>query len=115
MLKFKHTYKYYNSQFSRSKQLIKDAIMENDFLKNLDSSQVRELVDAMYSKEISKGEFVIKEGEAGYIIVIKLIVIYSFTFVSIDHIYMYQQKENFKLLKISKYLETWGLAKHLES
>lgn len=41
--------------------------MENDFLKNIDSSQVRELVDAMYSKEISKGEFVIKEGEAGYL------------------------------------------------
>lgn len=42
--------------------------MENDFLKNIDSSQVRELVDAMYSKAISKGEFVIKEGEAGYTI-----------------------------------------------
>lgn len=54
--------------FRRSKQLIKDAIMENDFLKNIDSSQVRELVDAMYSKEISKGEFVIKEGEAGYVL-----------------------------------------------
>lgn len=89
--------------------------MENDFLKNLDSSQVRELVDAMYSKEISKGEFVIKEGEAGYIIAVKFIKIYSFKFVAIDRIYMYQQKGNFKLLKMSKYLEIWGLGKHLES
>lgn len=49
----------------RSKQLIKDAIMDNDFLKNLDSSQVRELVDSMYSLAVGQGEYVIREGEAG--------------------------------------------------
>ncbi|XP_021934867.1 cGMP-dependent protein kinase, isozyme 1 isoform X2 [Zootermopsis nevadensis] len=49
----------------RSKQLIKDAIMDNDFLKNLDSSQVRELVDSMYPLEYAKGSYVIREGEAG--------------------------------------------------
>ncbi|PNF42262.1 cGMP-dependent protein kinase, isozyme 1 [Cryptotermes secundus] len=49
----------------RSKQLIKDAIMDNDFLKNLDSSQVRELVDSMYPLEYEKGSYVIREGEAG--------------------------------------------------
>lgn len=54
----------YDKDF-RSKQLIKDAIMENDFLKNIDSSQVRELVDSMYSREVSQGEYVIREGEAG--------------------------------------------------
>ncbi|CAG2059769.1 unnamed protein product [Timema podura] len=48
-----------------SKQLIKDAIMDNDFLKNLDSSQVRELVDSMYPQEYSKGSYVINEGGAG--------------------------------------------------
>jgi hypothetical protein len=51
--------------FFRSKQLIKDAIMDNDFLKNLDSSQVRELVDSMYPLEYAKGSYVIREGEAG--------------------------------------------------
>lgn len=39
--------------------------MDNDFLKNIDSSQVRELVDSMYSRQIGKGEYVIREGEAG--------------------------------------------------
>nr|CAD7203565.1 unnamed protein product [Timema douglasi] len=48
-----------------SKQLIKDAIMDNDFLKNLDSSQVRELVDSMYPQEYSKGSYVINEGGSG--------------------------------------------------
>ncbi|KAJ8919915.1 hypothetical protein NQ315_006444 [Exocentrus adspersus] len=49
----------------RSKQLIKDAIMDNDFLKNLDTSQVREIVDAMYPKEFPAGSLVVREGEAG--------------------------------------------------
>lgn len=39
--------------------------MDNDFLKNLDSSQVREIVDTVYSKEFEKGSYVIREGEAG--------------------------------------------------
>lgn len=49
----------------RSKQLIKDALMENDFLKNLVSSQVREIVDCMYSEEFSRDSPVIKEGDPG--------------------------------------------------
>lgn len=51
--------------YLRSKQLIKAAIMDNDFLKNLDLSQVRELVESMYPKECIKGSYVIREGEAG--------------------------------------------------
>ncbi|XP_075149654.1 uncharacterized protein LOC142223683 isoform X2 [Haematobia irritans] len=54
----------YDKDFS-SKQLIKEAIMDNDFLKNIDASQVRELVDSMYSVAIAKGKFVIREGEVG--------------------------------------------------
>ncbi|KAJ6645894.1 cGMP-dependent protein kinase, isozyme 1 [Pseudolycoriella hygida] len=49
----------------RSKQQIKDAIMDNDFLKHIDSSQVRELVEAMYRRDVVKGEYVIREGEGG--------------------------------------------------
>lgn len=49
----------------RSKQVIKDALLDNDFLKNLDSSQVREIVDTMYSKEFFASSYVIREGDAG--------------------------------------------------
>ncbi|XP_065357479.1 cGMP-dependent protein kinase, isozyme 1 [Calliphora vicina] len=54
----------YDKDYS-SKQLIKEAITDNDFLKNIDASQVRELVDSMYSLSIEKGKFVIREGEVG--------------------------------------------------
>ncbi|KAJ7379017.1 hypothetical protein OS493_018811 [Desmophyllum pertusum] len=49
----------------RSKQLIKDAINENDFLKNLESAQVREIVDCMYPKNYNKSEMIVKEGDIG--------------------------------------------------
>lgn len=49
----------------RSKQLIKDAIMDNDFLKHLDSIQIRELVDSMYSRDVESGEYVVREGDPG--------------------------------------------------
>ncbi|CAG0892869.1 unnamed protein product [Cyprideis torosa] len=50
---------------SRSKQLIKSAILENDFLKNLDASQVKEIVDAMIPKDVPSGVHIIREGDAG--------------------------------------------------
>ncbi|XP_021352271.1 cGMP-dependent protein kinase 1-like [Mizuhopecten yessoensis] len=49
----------------RSKQLIKDAILDNDFLKNLDSTQIREIVDTMYEKQVKQGHYIIREGESG--------------------------------------------------
>ncbi|XP_060520136.1 cGMP-dependent protein kinase, isozyme 1 isoform X2 [Cylas formicarius] len=49
----------------RSKQLIKDAIMDNAFLKNLDTSQIREIVDAMEPKEFRSGSYVLRQGNAG--------------------------------------------------
>lgn len=39
--------------------------MDNNFLKHLDSLQVREIVDTMYSREFQAGSYVIREGEAG--------------------------------------------------
>ena len=45
--------------------MIKDAVMENDFLKNLDATQVREIVESMYPREFEKGSYVIREGDAG--------------------------------------------------
>lgn len=49
----------------RSKQLIKDAVMDNDFLKHLDAGQVREIVDSMYPQEFPAGSWVIREGDVG--------------------------------------------------
>jgi len=54
----------HNKDF-RSRTVIKEAIMENDFLKNLSSGQVRELVDSMSEKTVPKGCYVIREGENG--------------------------------------------------
>ena len=45
--------------------MIKEAILDNDFLKNLDSAQVREIVDCMYEKRIKQGHYIIREGDAG--------------------------------------------------
>ena len=50
----------------RSKQLIKDAINENDFLKNLESAQVREIVDCMYPKSYNKNDMIVQEGDIGH-------------------------------------------------
>lgn len=50
---------------NRSKQLIKDAIFENDFLKNLEQTQVREIVECMSQQTCQKGDIIIQEGEAG--------------------------------------------------
>ncbi|KAK3097128.1 hypothetical protein FSP39_006620 [Pinctada imbricata] len=49
----------------RSKHVIKEAILDNDFLKNLDSTQVREIVDCMYEMKIKQGHYIIREGDAG--------------------------------------------------
>jgi len=54
-----------HSKDFRSKALIKEAIMENDFLKNLSGAQVREMVDVMEERKVPKGSFVIREGESG--------------------------------------------------
>lgn len=45
--------------------MIRDAIMDNNFLKNLDTTQVREIVDCVYERKVKTGQFVIKEGESG--------------------------------------------------
>lgn len=49
----------------RTKQLIRDALMDNDFLKNLSSGQIREVIDFMQVKKIAAGTYVIREGDSG--------------------------------------------------
>lgn len=51
--------------FCRSQELIRNAILANDFLKNLDQCQIQAVVEAMYSKEYEAEHNVITEGETG--------------------------------------------------
>ncbi|CAG7720177.1 unnamed protein product [Allacma fusca] len=49
----------------RSKELIKSAILDNDFLRHLDPSRVNELVDCMYAEEYVENAIIIREGSPG--------------------------------------------------
>ena len=53
-------------RISSSRHLIRDAICANDFLKNLEKFQVREIVSCMYPKEYEKDNYIIQEGEIGH-------------------------------------------------
>ena len=48
-----------------SRSLIYNAITSNDFLNNLEQSQIEEIVLCMYEKRVNKGCFIIREGEPG--------------------------------------------------
>nr|KAG5713809.1 hypothetical protein BaRGS_024436 [Batillaria attramentaria] len=52
----------------RSKELIRQAILDNDFMKNLDMGQIREIVDCMYPVENPAGSIIIKEGDVGSLV-----------------------------------------------
>jgi len=54
-----------HSKSSKAKDIIRSAIRDNDFLINLEASQVRELVEVMYEKQFKKGDYIIREGEPG--------------------------------------------------
>ncbi len=41
--------------------------MGNDFMKNLELAQIREIVDCMYPVDYPKGSLIIKEGDVGSI------------------------------------------------
>uniref|UniRef100_A0A8V0ZS50 cGMP-dependent protein kinase n=1 Tax=Gallus gallus TaxID=9031 RepID=A0A8V0ZS50_CHICK len=53
---------------ARSKELIKEAILDNDFMKNLELSQIQEIVDCMYPVEYGKDSCIIKEGDVGSLV-----------------------------------------------
>ncbi|KAL7742081.1 hypothetical protein ACLKA6_018328 [Drosophila palustris] len=52
----------------RSRELIKSAILDNDFMKNLDLAQIREIVDCMYPVKYPAKNLIIKEGDVGSIV-----------------------------------------------
>lgn len=51
-----------------SRELIKAAILDNDFMKNLDLAQIREIVDCMYPVKYPAKNLIIKEGDVGSIV-----------------------------------------------
>ncbi|XP_069581238.1 cGMP-dependent protein kinase 1-like isoform X1 [Brachyistius frenatus] len=51
-----------------SKQLIKDAILDNDFMKNLQPSQIQEVVDCMYPVDYGTDACIIEEGDVGSLV-----------------------------------------------
>ncbi|XP_065156358.1 cGMP-dependent protein kinase, isozyme 2 forms cD4/T1/T3A/T3B isoform X2 [Atheta coriaria] len=63
----KQTFEVFEKE-ERSKELIKAAILDNDFMKNLETTQIREIVDCMYPKEYQQGSIIIKEGDVGSIV-----------------------------------------------
>ncbi|KAK0397739.1 hypothetical protein QR680_002245 [Steinernema hermaphroditum] len=55
----------HHSKSAGSKQLIRDAVQKNDFLRKLEKEQVIELVECMYEMRARAGQWVIQEGEPG--------------------------------------------------
>ncbi|XP_064630245.1 cGMP-dependent protein kinase 1-like isoform X2 [Lineus longissimus] len=51
-----------------SKEIIKKAILENDFMKNLDISQIREIVECMHPVMKKATTMIIEEGEVGRLV-----------------------------------------------
>lgn len=48
--------------------MIKEAILDNDFMKNLELSQIQEIVDCMYPVDYGKDSCIIKEGDVGSLV-----------------------------------------------
>lgn len=48
--------------------MIKAAILDNDFMKNLELTQIREIVDCMYPVIFPVSSIIIKEGDVGSIV-----------------------------------------------
>ncbi|VDK39168.1 unnamed protein product [Dibothriocephalus latus] len=62
--------------------MIRQALLSNDFLKQLDPIQVKEIVNCMYEKHIERGCYIIREGEPGdalYVSAGKLLLAYLCT------------------------------------
>uniref|UniRef100_A0A8R1DVD0 cGMP-dependent protein kinase n=1 Tax=Caenorhabditis japonica TaxID=281687 RepID=A0A8R1DVD0_CAEJA len=58
------TLQHYNKTVG-AKQLIRDSVQKNDFLKQLAKEQIIELVNCMYEMRARAGQWVIQEGEPG--------------------------------------------------
>lgn len=55
---------------SRTKDFLRDAILNNDFMKNLELDQIHSIVDCMYPLEHQEGSLIIREGDVGDLVYI---------------------------------------------
>uniref|UniRef100_A0A5K3FFP6 Cyclic nucleotide-binding domain-containing protein n=1 Tax=Mesocestoides corti TaxID=53468 RepID=A0A5K3FFP6_MESCO len=53
---------------AKTREILNQAILENDFMRNLDTTQVVELVECMYSVNFASGNTIIREGELGSVV-----------------------------------------------
>lgn len=104
--------------FLRSKDLIKEAILDNDFMKNLELSQIQEIVDCMYPVEYGKDSCIIKEGDVGSLVYVMegmvcnsnpLIFKYSLSILSAcaQMVMYYMGHFHFTLFVFEKQFEKW--------
>ncbi|VDK38194.1 unnamed protein product, partial [Taenia asiatica] len=80
--------KYYDKD-AKSRQEIRNALRNNEFLRNLDAVQLQEIVSCMYKHSIVEGCYVIREGEDGH------------------HLYVAAEGE-YEVWRNGKYLYTMG-------
>ncbi len=56
--------------FNRTKEFLREAILNNDFMKNLEMDQIMSIVGCMYPLEHKDGSLIIKEGDVGNLVYI---------------------------------------------
>jgi cGMP-dependent protein kinase len=56
--------------FNSTKEFLREAILNNDFMKNLEMDQIMSIVDCMYPLERTDGSLIIKEGDVGNLVYI---------------------------------------------
>lgn len=54
--------------YCSTRDLIKQAILDNDFMKNLDTGQIQAIVECMYPVEYSLHDIIIQEGDVGSLV-----------------------------------------------
>ncbi|ETN59764.1 cGMP-dependent protein kinase [Anopheles darlingi] len=69
---------------SLSREIIKSAILDNDFMKNLEMTQIREIVDCVYPVQYAAGSLIIKEGDVGSIVYVMEAAIEVFARISLS-------------------------------
>ncbi|KAG8454416.1 hypothetical protein GDO86_000875 [Hymenochirus boettgeri] len=52
-------------KYTSEKNLIKDALTKNQFLKRMDLHQIHDMVECMYERTYPQGDYIIKQGEPG--------------------------------------------------
>jgi len=67
---FENSTDFFFLELNRTKEFLRDAILNNDFMKNLEMDQIMSIVDCMYPLEHKDGSLIIKEGDVGNLVYI---------------------------------------------